>query len=247
MVAEEKLEVETPFGPVWFWRRDTGQPVLLLITGTLAEPAVLRGLDDVLQGIDLWRVHLPGNHCPPLATTSVGMFAAAFTEAIRTALQDRPVVVAGLSVGGLAALGIRAPNVRRLLVVEPPLLTEGVWVLEVLRDQAPPGHEDFLWQVLGIGPDRIEPRDYTGLLAALRLPTLALVGGVSGPRDPDFEVMPSMMTPASRALLDRHPHVNVVEAPGAGHNVPARATMIFLRAIEATCREAFGPQVELVL
>jgi len=247
VAAEEKLEVETPFGPVWFWRRDTGQPVLLLITGTFAEADVMRGLDDVLQGVDLWRAHLPGNHCPPLATASVGMFAAAFTHAIGTALKGREVVVMGLSVGGLVALGIRAPNVRRLMVVEPPLLTEGLWLLEVLRDQAPPGHEDFLWQVLGIGPDRIEPRDYSALLAALRLPTRALVGGVCGPRDLDFEIMPSLITPACRALLDRHPQVTVVEAPGAGHNVPARGTMIFFRALKTTCREAFGPQVRLVL
>jgi fermentation-respiration switch protein FrsA (DUF1100 family) len=243
MAAEEKLEVETPFGPVWFWRRDTGQPVLLLITGTFADADTLEGLDEVMLGVDVWRAHLPGNHCPPLAPASVGMFAAAYSHAIGTALKGRDVVVLGLSVGGLVALGLRAPNVRRLLVVEPPLLTEGLWPLEVVREQAPAGHEAFLWQVLGIAPDRIEPRDYRGLLASLQRPTRALVGGECGPPQRPFSIMPSFITPACRALLDAHPRVSVLEAPGAGHNVPVRATLLFLQAVEASCREAFGPQV----
>lgn len=243
MAAEEKLEVETPFGPVWFWRRDTGLPVLMLITGTFADADTLDGLDEAMIGVDVWRAHLPGNHCPPLAANSVGMYAAAYSHAIGTALKGRDVVVLGLSVGGLAALGLRAAHVRRLVVVEPPLLTDGLWPLEIVREQAPAGHDDFLWQVLGIAADRIEPRDYSGLLANLRLPARALVGGQCEPPQRDFVIMPSLITAECRALLDAHPQVTVIEAPGAGHNVPARATLTFLRAVEAACREAFGPQV----
>lgn len=243
MAAEEKLEVETPFGPVWFWTRDTGLPVLLLITGTFADADTLEGLDAVMLGVDVWRAHLPGNHCPPLAANSVGMFAAAYSHAIGSALKGRDVVVLGLSVGGLVALGLRAANVRRLMIVEPPLVTEGLWPLEIVREQAPGGHDDFLWQVLGIAPDRMEPRDYRGLLASLERPARVLVGGQCGPPRRDFAIMPSLVTAECRALLDAHPQVTVIEAPGAGHNVPARATLTFLQTVEATCREAFGPQV----
>lgn len=243
MPPETKLEWETPFGPIWFWRRDTGQPVLLLITGTFANANVLDQLDETLVGVDVWRAHLPGNHCPPLAVNTVGLFAAAYGHAIRDALAGRDVVVAGLSVGGLVALGLRAANIRGLVVVEPPLLTEGVWPLRIVREQAPPGHDDFLWQVLGIAPDRLEPRDYSALLANLELSTRVLVGGEMGPPRRDFDIMPSLVSPACRALLDNHPKVTVIEAPGAGHNVPARAVLTFAHALEAACRDAFGPQV----
>lgn len=242
-MIEEKLEVETPFGPIWFWRRDRGQPVLLLITGTFADADTLDGLDEALDGVDVWRAHLPGNHCPPLAAASVGVFAAAYSHAVERALAGRDVVACGLSVGGLVAMGLRSSNVRGLVVVEPPLLTEGLWPLQLVREQAPPGHDDFLRQVLGIAPDRLEPRDYSALLAALTLPTRALVGGVAPAGPEDFTVMPSLITPACRALLDGHPRVCVVEAPGAGHNVPVRGVWAFVHAIEASCREAFGPQV----
>lgn len=242
-MTEEKLEVSTPFGPVWFWRRDRGQPVLLLITGTFADADTLEGLDEVMEGVDVWRAHLPGNHCPPLIANSVGMFAAAYSQAVGQALSGRDVVACGLSVGGLVALGLRAPSVRGLVVVEPPLLTEGLWPLRTVREQAPGGHEDFLWQVLGVAADRIEPRDYSALLAAVQVPARALVGGTTPPAPQAFAVMPSLVTPACRALLDAHPQVTVVEAPGAGHNVPARATLLFAQTLEAACRDAFGPQV----
>lgn len=243
MSPEAKLEVDTPLGPVWFWRRDTGRPVLLLITGTFANADVLDQLDETLVGVDVWRVHLPGNHCPPLAANSVGVFAAAYSRAIGAALAGREVVVAGLSVGGLVALGLRAANIRGLVVVEPPLLTEGVWPLRIVGEQAPPGNDDFLWQVLGIAPDHLEPRDYSALLANLSLPTQVLVGGEMGPPRREFDIMPSLVSPACRALLDAHPKVTVIEAPDAGHNVPARAVLTFAHALEAACRDAFGPQV----
>jgi pimeloyl-ACP methyl ester carboxylesterase len=242
-MRETRREVETPLGPVWFWTRDRGQPVLLLITGTFAAADTLDGLDEVLEGVDVWRAHLPGNHCPQLASPSVGMFAAAYSHAVGRALAGREVVACGLSVGGLVALGLRAPNMRGLVVVEPPLLTESLWPLALVRDQAPEGHDAFLWQVLGIARDRLEPRDYSGLLRALQLPTRALVGGATPPAPQDFTIMPSFVTPGCRSLLDAHPQVTVVEATGAGHNVPARATLTFVQTVEAACRDAFGPQV----
>lgn len=243
MAPETKREVETPFGPIWFWTRETGQPVLLLITGTFANADVLGQFDETMMGVDVWRAHLPGNHCPPLAANSVGLFAAAYSHAIAAALAGRDVVVAGLSVGGLVALGLRAPNVRGLVVVEPPLLTDGLWPLTIVREQAPAGHDDFLWQVLGIAPDRLDSRDYGALLDNLALPTRVLVGGECGPPRRDFTIMPSLITRETRRRLDEHPRVTVIEAQGAGHNVPARAILTFAHAVESACRDAFGPQV----
>jgi hypothetical protein len=155
--GETKREIETPLGPVWLWGRDTGQPVLLLICGTFANFAVLDHLWKFTPGVDVWRAHLPGNHSPPLAATSVGAFAGAFSHAIERAFGDRPVLATGLSVGGLVAMGLRAPGLKRLLLVEPPVLTAGISTLADVRDQAPPGFEDFLWNVLGLAPAASSP------------------------------------------------------------------------------------------
>ena len=35
--AEQRFEVETPFGPVWLWGRDTGRPLVVVATGAFAE------------------------------------------------------------------------------------------------------------------------------------------------------------------------------------------------------------------
>lgn len=237
---EDRFEVETPLGPVWFWGRDRGRPVLLLITGTFSEPHVLRGLRDVLPEIDVWRAHLPGNHCPPLAATSVGVYAAAYSQALAQRLPERPLVVLGLSVGALVALGLRASNIRRMLLVEPPLLTEGLWPLALLRKGAPPGAEEFLWNVLGVGPDRLEPRDYSALLDALQIPTRVMLGDELPGEPRDSDVLPSLVTPPARALLARHPHVRTTTVRGAGHNVPQAAGATFLDAVTVMGRRAFG-------
>ena len=34
---EELFAVETGLGPIWLWGRDTGQPVLLIITGAFCD------------------------------------------------------------------------------------------------------------------------------------------------------------------------------------------------------------------
>lgn len=241
--SEEKFEVETPLGPLWFWGRDTGLPVVVLITGAFAEFDVLDGLSGALDGVDIWRSHLPGNHSPALAATSVGAYAAAFSHALKTRLADRPVVVLGLSVGALVALGVRAPNVQRLVLVEPPVLTAGLWMLRLIDEQAPPGNEAFLWNILGIGPNGYEPRDYTGMVRELTTPALVMIGeepvGVERP----FTLQPSMITDAAREALAANPNIEIVMAAGAGHNVPRMALELFFKVVLWTCRQAFGPQV----
>jgi hypothetical protein len=241
--VEARFEVETALGPVWFWGRDTGLPVMLLITGAFADFDTLDGLHDVLAGVDVWRAHLPGNHCPPLAATSVGAFAGAYGQAISARLGERPVVATGLSVGALVALGLRSANVRRIVAVEPPLLTAGLWPLLPLREEAPAGSDEFLWNVLGIGRDAVEPRDYTALLDQLSKPTAAILGTEPLGEPRDWTVMPSLVTEPVRARLAAHPRIQVFDALGAGHNVAKLATDIFLRVVVASCQKAFGPAV----
>jgi pimeloyl-ACP methyl ester carboxylesterase len=241
--TETRFEAETSLGPVVFWGRDTGKPVLLLINGSFADFQAMWRMGAYIEGVDYWRAHLPGNHAPRLIGDSIGVYAAAFDEAIGVLAGDRPVVAAGLSVGALVALALRAPNVRRVVAVEPILQTEGIWFLPMLHEQAPPGFDDYLRNVLGLGPDTVEPRDYTPMLRQLAVPAVALVGDYLPGQPHQFPIMPSMVTEAARRALAAHPTIEVVVAPGAGHNVPRQAPGIVLDRVVGSCRAAFGASV----
>lgn len=90
------IEVSTDLGPIQFRGRDSGKPILLLITGAFATEDQMSLLQDRFPAVDALRAHLPGNHCPSLVDSSVGVFAAAFTTALNSRFAGREVVVVGL-------------------------------------------------------------------------------------------------------------------------------------------------------
>lgn len=228
---ETLCEVATPFGPVHMWGRDTGRPVLFAIAGAFAAPTYLHLLQTRFPELDLWRTHLPGNHCPPLVTASVGVFGAAYSQALSSRLGGRPALVVGASVGALVAMALGSPEIRASVLVEPPLRTGQAWPLRTYPAKAPPGSEDFLWNVLGVSAERQEPRDYLALVDQIARPAIALVGGEPLLPERRAAVMPSLVDEESRARLRAHPLVEVVECAGAGHNIPRLAPRPMLDAI----------------
>jgi len=235
---EERVEVDTAFGPIWFHGRDTGRPVMLLLTGAFAAADVLDHTQAFLPDVDVWRAHLPGNHCPAIAPVSIGVFAAAYGEALTARVGERPLAVVGLSTGALVALALRTPSLKALLLVEPPLRSEHLWPMLDFRTQGPPGWETLIEPVFGIGPAAVRPVDYLATLDALTVPALALVGEAPllPPRPTPF--LPSFVDEESRARLAAHPRVRMEVVPGAGHNIPAQAPELFLGAMRRLCRAA---------
>lgn len=215
----QTTRIETPFGPVELLGRDTGRPVQLVITGAFASENTLELNQDRFPDLDVWRTHLPGNHGPPLVATSVGVFAAAISQAVRQRLAGRRASVIGLSVGALVAMALDADLVDRLLLVEPPLRPDRAWPLRQLLDAMPPGGEDFVWQVFGLAPGRSEPRDYTGLLQRLQRPAVVVLGGEALLPQRERSGWPSLVDDESRRLIADHPGVEVQLMPGAGHHV----------------------------
>lgn len=216
-----KHEVETAFGPVWLWGELTGRPLLLLITGAFSQADVLDVLPLHLPDMDVLRCHLPGNHCPVLVQPSIGVFAAAYREALARLAGDVEITVVGLSAGALVALGLRLPNIRQFLLVEPPLQTGDLWPLaERFADPPPGGPADFVWGVFGMGRGPTEPRDYTSLLADLATPTLVAYGDVPLMPERTLETLPSLVGEPLRAQLRDHPWVRTILVRGAGHNIP---------------------------
>lgn len=235
----ERFEVQTSLGPVWMLGRDTGRPILLVITGAFAAADLFWRMQDHFPHADVLRVHLPGNHCPELAETSIRAFAAATDEAFDLRWPARPAMAVGLSVGGVVALALRNPRLRRLVVVEPVLLTEGVWPLELFRTQAPPGAETFVRNIFGVAPTATEAIDHTWVLDGLAVPTLALIGDdpLGAPRS--FERMPTLVSTEANARLAAHPLVEIEPVPGAGHNIPRDAGAQLHHAIVRSWQAAF--------
>jgi pimeloyl-ACP methyl ester carboxylesterase len=228
---------ETPLGPVELHGRDTGRPVQLVITGAFASSNTLELNQERFPDLDVWRSHLPGNHSPALAATSVGVFAAAISQALRQRLAGRTASVIGLSVGALVAMALDPSLVDRLLLVEPPLRPDRVWPLLQLRNAMPPGGEDFVWQVFGVAADRTEPRDYSALLDRLSRPATVVLGGDALLPERERVGWPSLVDDESRARLAAHPGLEVRVMAGAGHHILKEAWAQFepvMRAFAAS-------------
>lgn len=232
------MKTETPLGPIWFWGRDTGRPVLLIITGVFENADRFANTPGFFHDADVMWAHLPGNHCPELAEVSIAAFAAAFSHAIDARFAGRPVAIAGVSTGAIIALAIRAPSVNRLVIVEPPLRNEFLWPLLGLRTAPVPGWESVIWPIFGIAAERVEVRDYLPLLDELAIPTVALLGSVSLRPRRGFTAMPSLVDEQVRARLEAHPLVEVREVAGAGHDIPTFAPVLLLEVMLEASRHS---------
>lgn len=212
---------ETPLGPIDFRGRDTGLPVQLVITGAFAPEHQLELNQARFPELDVWRTHLPGNHCPPLMTVSVGAFGFALSHALRAALAGRRAQVVGLSVGALVALALAPDLVAHLVLVDPPLRPSSAWPLRQLVEIAHPDNAAFIRSIFGLSREAPEPRDYRILLEGLRCPAVALVGAI--PLEPERELpeSPSLVDSLSLAALKAHPLIDVQMVPGVGHFVLA--------------------------
>jgi pimeloyl-ACP methyl ester carboxylesterase len=242
----EERTFETPFGPIVLVGEAaafTGtRPLLLTIAGAFAIPrGPLFHLAPHFPDADVLSGHLPGNHCPTLISASIGVYASAYSHVIAEAFAERTVTVCGASIGGLTALGLRAPQVRNLLVVEPPLVMSKVWPMwPTLRHKLAQGGDkaarEFIVNVFGVTETAVEERRYDGLLEALRKPTHVLFG--DRPLFPQraFEKLPSLVDEPERAQMAAHPMIRTTVTPGAGHNVLQESTPAFLGALREAVR-----------
>ena len=230
--AEQRFEIDTPLGPVWLWGRDTGRPLMLIINGAFAEPWVLDRLQGRLPDVDVLRTHLPGNHCPGLVVNDIATLAQALDLALEQRFPGRRAAVVGLSTGALAAMAMTWPGVVRLLLIEPFLRTRHVWLFPAMLDRATSDVDrDLVWNVFGVREGERQERDYSHLVAGLRVPGRVLLGEVPLLPERDLPAMPSLVDDIDRATLARQPLLKVQVAEGAGHHVPRDALHLFFNAV----------------
>lgn len=249
-MSSEARTFETPYGPIVLWGEPeaftSGRPLVVAIAGAfaIAKGPLFHLAPHLAPQADVVAGHLPGNHCPTLISASVGIYAAAYSHVIAHALGSRPVIACGASIGGLVALGLRSPQIRRAVVVEPPLVMSKVWALRpTLRAKLKQSPDDkdlraFVVNVFGVTETEAQERLYTGLLDGLSVPTHVLVGDRPLFPERPFEKLPSLVDEPERALMAAHPLIRLSVAPGAGHNVLQEDAAGFLGALRDAVREA---------
>ena len=223
--------VATPDGEIELWGRPEiygrDEPLVLALGSGFSPIEDLKNLPDVLGFLaDGCLMRTPGAGAPRLRRPGVDPIAKAVGHLLETVFAGRPVVLLGVSIGGVVALSVRASNLVRVVAIEPPLMTGDLWpIVGPLRDAAARDEpvRDMAWNLFGISATAHEPRDYSGALDDLPCPADVLLGDT--PLMPQREVrrFPSLVDAAARARLAAAPNVRLHIAAGAGHNVVAQA------------------------
>lgn len=225
---------QTGLGPIPLWAPDgalaSERPIVLVITGAWAQPNdMIMTSKVVAPAWDAAVMRLPGNGTPELAETSVPAWSRAVGELVDITFVGRPVVLVGLSIGALVALGVRSPLVRRIIALEPPLVMRKLWpMLDALREKwrDEPASRRFVETVFGVTGTAVETRVYFDLFDG-DLPPVDVVVGAE-PLYPERATgrYPSFVDEPERAWLAARPGVSLTVAPGAGHNIHVLAPSV---------------------
>ena len=249
-----RRDVATRFGEIALWSRPdifdaaATRPVVLTIGGSFSPLEDLKNLPDVLGILaDACLMRFPGSAAPPLASFAMSDIALAVGELVETTFPGRPVVLLGISIGAVVALGVRAPNVARVIAIEPPLTTGKLWpivgplrqILDGARDLQT---RDMLLQIFGVSEHELAERDYLGVLDGLRAPADVILG--EQPLEPERPVQrfPSLVGVAERRRLAQSPRIRLHIARGAGHNLIGQAPNVVQDILLEACRRASAAQ-----
>jgi hypothetical protein len=219
---------------------DRTRPVLFAIPGILSTEADIATLGANLgMAADLCIMGLPIARDTGLSSCAIGDLCAMVGELLEAQFADRAVILMGVSSGAVIALGVRAGNLVRVVALEPPLLTAGLWPVidplsEHLRTSPDPAREAFTAETFGVSRAGLTPRDHRWVLSGLSVPVDVVLGET--PLQPQRELprFPSLVDTAERRLLAMTPNVRLHIASGAGHNVLGQQ----MRAVHAVVLEA---------
>jgi len=203
---------------------------LLIVDGAFPPPGHLHDLVLQFAGVSVLVVNIPGMAGVPWAKATVAGLTQGLSEVVRLFLPKAPLVAFGSSTGNLLTLGLTLPNICRRVAYEPFFETADLWPfiansrdrLALNLPKARTGHHAFLehyfWEFFGIGADRLENRDYRGLLGNITVPTDVLVAQLPLLPPRKLDRWPSFTSEKDRALLASNPLVTLHEGPeDSGH------------------------------
>jgi hypothetical protein len=236
-----------PLGVVGRVHTGPARPALLAVNGAFPRKRHRHDLVDHFSGVSVLVVDLPGMSGVPWANPTIPELTQGLESAVRRLVGDVPIVAFGSSTSSLVTLGLRLPNICRHLLQEPFFQTEGLWPFiasareRMARNPTNAAMTRFFCEVFGIGPDRLENRDYRHLLANITKPTDVIVGGA--PLEPmrKMDFWPSFTSAQDRAALRANPLVSLFEGPpdtGHGFGAEGESDLLIKRMLHAALREA---------
>jgi pimeloyl-ACP methyl ester carboxylesterase len=212
-----KRVIQTSVGQIWLhaenWDPPPGLPAVLAITGSFSDPRQLGRLQFVLPQAWGLRAHLPGNHSPVLRDWEPATMVRAFDEVV--ASLERTTIVCGVSLGGLVAMGLTAPNLAAVVAVDPPLDNQQLgelgrrFAIHLAQNADNPAITGFLGAFYGVTPGGLEPRDHIGQVAATATPLTVIEPSAGG----------VLSDEARRALAQRRP-ATFIRSTAQSHNIP---------------------------
>jgi pimeloyl-ACP methyl ester carboxylesterase len=225
----EHLLIQTSGGPLGFVGRlhtDQVRPSLLVVTGSFPPDGYLHGLVSDFPGANVLIANMPGMSKVFWADEpSVTGITKGLEDALRLLLPDMPIVAFGSSTGNILSLGLRLPNICHRVADEPFFQTEDLWPFiansrERMRLNPSAAHmARYFWEYFGIGPDRLENRDYRYLLDNITVPTDVVVGQSALLPVRGLPIWPSFTSTQDRAKLAENPLVTLHQGPaGSGHS-----------------------------
>jgi pimeloyl-ACP methyl ester carboxylesterase len=250
----DRRDVATRFGEIALWSRPeifaaaSTRPVALAIGGTFSPLESLKNLPDVLGILaDACLMRFPGSGARPLASFAISDIALAVGELVETTFPGRPVVLLGTSIGGVVALAVRAPNVARVIALDPPLATGKLWPIveplrQILRKTPDPAIRHMVSETFGVSEHEVADRDYLRFLDDLRAPADVVLGETALEPERPAARFPSLVGAAERRRLAQNPRIRLHIAPGAGHNLIGQAPRVVQEIVLEACRRASAAQ-----
>lgn len=207
-------------------RLEAGRPAVVAINGSFPNKDYLHDLVDEFPDASVFVAYLPGMWGTRWEGAALDDLAAAFNGVLDRLVGDAPIVLMAASTGNLLGFALERPTVVRRIAVEPFFQTRDLWPFidfaqnYMSRRPQEDSTRAYLWDLFGIGPDRVENRDYRHLLQRIRTPTDVLVGQLPLLPRRDMRGWPSLTPVEDRAALAALPAVTLQEGvPGTGHGV----------------------------
>ncbi|PZQ65551.1 MAG: hypothetical protein DI570_01400 [Phenylobacterium zucineum] len=250
MQSEELIRVEAPtlLGTLPFWTLPeppgSDRPVLLMIPSSFMDVSALNRVPRLLaDGCQVVLAPLPLTISPTVPDLSAWRIAAALDQMVGRDFRGRPVVAMGFGDGGLIAAMLRAPEVVRIMPLDPPLRSDKAWPLRAAAEArfsaAGEAAQRFFSDIYGAGQGGAA-RDHRHLFRSAQAPVEMLVG--AEPLMPERAVAktPSLVDEEDRAWLREAAGVRVRVVEGAGHDLSREAGRAVLDVARASAGDAAG-------
>lgn len=226
---------------------DRRRPCLLALGGAFAPKDYLHDLVDHFPEANVIVATMPGMWVP-WSGASVPQLIQGLQEVADWAFGDLPVVTFGASTGALATLGLKGPNIRRHVALEPFLQTAPLWPFirdarrRLVKYADEPALVHYLWTIFGVTATTVENRDYRFLAEGLAAPTDIIVATLPLAPERPMPIWPSFTSEEDRAAFARDPRVTFHHGPpNTGHNlgsVPGPGVDLVRSVLAAALAEA---------